>query len=222
MSEQQSAPTPILVDSLQQSVSKEAAPLLNFVLRNIKAIAVGLVVLVGLISGAGIYNYMQEKNIADAQATLAELSGGASTESQINALKAFADEAPAKVRPAALLALANASLRVRDYPVAIEAWKALRNENIGSMNDMAAMGISDALARSGDFKGAQAELESALPTVSKAYELTLKHQLALMAEKSGDLARALALNNELAESVPAANKAFYTHKIALLKNKLGK
>lgn len=222
MSEQQSAPNPILVDSLQQSVSKEAAPLLNFVIKNIKKIVVGLLVVVGLISGAGIYNYLQEKNVAEAQATLAELADGASTESQLNALKAFADKAPAKVRPAALLALAKASLRIHDYPAAIEAWTALQDENIVSMNDMAAMGVADALARSGNYTDAQAKLEKALPVVSKAYELTLKHQLALMAEKSGDLTRSLALYNELAENVPAANKAFYSHKIAILKNKLGK
>lgn len=214
--------SPLLVDSLQQSVSKEAAPLLNFVLKHIKSIALGLFLLVSVIAGAGIYNYMHEQKILNAQQTLMDLSAGASTEAQLHELKAFAQSAPEQVRPAALLALAKAALRVHDYASAADAWGTLQKLNVDSMRDLAGMGRADAYARMGDYKMAQQVLTEMLPVASEAYKLPAKHQLAIMAEKSGDVATSAAMYKELEESVPDANKAFYAHKISALNLKLKK
>lgn len=222
MVEQKEPHSPLLVDSLQQSVSKEAAPLLNFVLKHIKAIALGLFLLIGAIAGAGIYNYMHEQSILEAQETLMTLSAGASTEAQLNNLKAFVGTAPEQVRPAALLALAKASLRVKDYAAAAEAWGTLQGLGVDSMRDLAGLGRADAYARMGEYKKAQEVLTQMLPTASEAYKLPAKHQLAIMAEKSGDVKTSVTLYKELEEDVPEANKAFYAHKIAALTLKLKK
>ena len=215
MSEQQNAHTP-LVDTLQQSVSREAAPLLNFVLKHIKAIAAGLFAIVVIISGAGMYNYTHEQSILEAQSKLATLSDGASTEKQLNELKAFVDEAPEQVRPAGLLALAKASLRVKDYSAAETAWAKLQATGIESMRDLAGMGRADALANMGKYKEAVTVLEGLVPQASEAYRLSIKHQIAIMAEESGEVDKALAAYKELEAEVPAANKKFYTHKISSL------
>lgn len=222
MVEQKEPHSPLLVDSLQQSISKEAAPLLNFVLKHIKAIALGLVLLVSTIAGAGIYNYMHDQKILKAQETLATLSVGASTEAQLDTLKSFVGTAPDQVRPAALLALAKASLRVKDYVSAAEAWGTLQKLDVGSMRDLAGLGRADAYARMGEYKNAQDVLAQMLPTVSDAYKLPAKHQLAIMAEKSGDVKTSVTVYKELEENVPDANKAFYAHKIAVLNLKLKK
>ena len=218
MSEQSNAHTPLFVDTLQQSVSKEAAPLLNFVLKHIKMIAAGLLALVMLISGVGMYHYMHDQKILTAQTELATLAAGASTEAQLADLKAFVETVSAEVRPAALLTLAKASLRVNDYAAAESAWAALQATGIDSMREIAGMGRANAYAKMGKLTEAVTVLETLVPQASKAYVLTVKHQLALMAEQSGDVEKALAVYKELETAVPAANKKFYTHKIASLSN----
>lgn len=220
MVKQNDSHSPLLVDSLQQNISKEAAPLLNFVLRHSKAIALGLVVLVGAMAGFGIYNYMHEQKIAHAQERLGELAVSASTESQLKALKTFVATVPAQVQPAGLLALAKASLRVKDYASAVDAWGKLQSLNVEGMHDLAGLGKADAYARMGDYKKAQEVLTAMLPDASEAYVLPAKHQLALMAEQSGDMKTSLMLYKDLEEAVPEANKAFYTRKVALLTGKL--
>lgn len=222
MVEQKEPHSPLLVDSLQHSVSKEAAPLLNFVLKHIKAIALGLFLLVSAIAGAGIYNYTHEQTILKAQETLATLSTGASTEKQLEMLKSFVATVPEQVRPAALLALAKSSLRINDYASAAEAWEALQKLNVDSTRDLAGLGRADAYSRMGEYKKAQDVLAQMLPTASEAYKLPVKHQLAMMAEKSGDVKTSVTLYKELEEDVPEANRAFYAHKIAALNLKLKK
>ncbi|SIN73505.1 hypothetical protein [Halodesulfovibrio marinisediminis] len=222
MTEQKEPHSPLLMDSLQQSVSKEAAPLLNFVLKHIKMIALGLFLLISAIAGAGIYSYMHEQSILVAQQQLMTLSQGASTEAKLNELRAFAEAAPEDIRPAALLALAKASLRIKDYVSAADAWGTLQNLGADSMRDLAGLGRADAYARMGDYKKAQEVLTQMLPTAAEAYKLPAKHQLAIMAEKSGDVETSVKLYKELEENVPEANKAFYAHKIAALNLKLKK
>lgn len=222
MVEQNESHSPLLVDSLQHSVSKEAAPLLNFVLKHIKAITLGLVLLISVIVGAGIYNYIHEQNILEAQEMLMTLSTGASTESQLNDLRTFAGTAPEQIRPAALLALAKASLRVKDYAGAANAWGKLQELGVESLRDLAGLGRADAYARMDEYKKAQTVLTQMLPTASEAYKLPVKHQLAIMAEKSGDVDTSIVLYKEIEESVPEANKAFYAHKIAALNQKIKK
>ncbi|MCT4534437.1 tetratricopeptide repeat protein [Halodesulfovibrio sp.] len=210
----------LLVDSLQKNISQEAAPLLNFVLKHVKAIAFGLVLLTGTIAGFGIYNYVHEGNIAKAQETLTELTSAPLNEAQLAKLKKFAETSPVQVRPAALLALAKASLRAENYASAVDAWGTLQALNIESMRDIAGLGKADAYARMGDYKKAQEVLTQMLSSASEAYRLPAKHQLAMMAEKSGDVKTSITLYKELESVVPPANKAFYSHKIAMLNLKL--
>jgi len=212
---------PVIPQSLQGEVSGEAAPLLRFVLDNVRYIAAGLGVLV-LAAGAGSgYRWWAAEKAREAQAELGVISVTKAGADRVQALEAFLAKAPSDVRYAALLDLAAAAMEMKDYDKAATAWERLAAVD-GATGVVARIGRAQALSQAGKDAEALAVLEGLENSVSEISRNAVRGQLAVVAERAGKLDRAVAAYEQLMASESAGNKDYFKNRAEALKARMQK
>lgn len=213
-----------LLGEIQSEVSGEAAPLLTFVVSNIKFIVGGVVLLVAATLGYGVWQWQENTTTRDAQIALGRILVQENGEARLKALQTFAATAPADVRSAVQLELAASAVGIGNVAEAAKAYGELAKQNPGSALGMIAVfNQADLLLREGKPKEALAALESIMAAAPEALRGLVRQQMAATAEQAGESAKAMALYEELiAPTVGGASRsatetAYYRSRLQALK-----
>lgn len=218
-----------LLGELQSEVSGEAAPLLTFIVNNMKLIVSGISLLVVVTVGYGAWQWNEAGNLRDAQIALGKILVRDSGAARVTALEAFAAKAPAGMREAVLLELAASAVNAQDFDRAAAAYGQIATADAASaIGMMAALNQADLLLRVNKPAEAVGVLEKLLANTPEALRPAVREQLAGAASQAGDLKKALGLYEELLtapENAPGApnaetNTAFFRSRIESLKTQL--
>lgn len=191
---------PLLRD-LQQEVSQESAPLLQFMLRHAGLIAGVLILFLLVLVGTGIYNWHGDSRAEEARDALARTLIQNHGADQVKALSQLAEGAPSSTRFAAYMALANSALQIGDYATAAQAYGKAAKSTDGAFGLSAALGEAGALLKAG--KNAEAltllqGLQNSLPGAARTPQLRMMMAETAIAAGQNELAARtyLALANE--------------------------
>ncbi len=184
-----------LLNSVESEVSKESAPLLEFLVRHARKIALAVVVLVVILAGYGGYRWWEARNHATGVKDLGRvLVAGASPE-QLQKVMAFAEQGPSSTRTAAYFEAARIATELGDKTMASAAWAKVAQAG-GAMGFIAQINQAQLLAASGDPEGAarlyQSIKSESNPDVQKALLAYSAMAWSQAADKS-DTARAEAV-----------------------------
>lgn len=213
-----------LLGEIQSEVSGEAAPLLTFVVSNMKLIVGTILVLIAATLGYGVWQWQESQNTREAQVALGRILVREAGEARVKALREFATTAPADMRSAVLLELASSAVEAGDVPAAVQAFGELAaGQTDTALGMIAVFNQADLLLREGKAKEALAALEQLQAKAPEALRGLVRQQMAATAEQAGETAKAMALYEELITPVPGSTPrsdtetAFYRARIQALK-----
>ncbi len=211
-----------LIGELRSEVATEAAPLLSFVLHNIRLIVGVVSALVLLILGYGAWQWHVASVEDEARLELGRILTGRSGEARASALEAFAAKAPESMRSGVWLAAASAAVSAdRPAEAAVAYGRVYAEDPDGALGIVSGLNEADLLLRQGKGRDAVALLEKLENAAPQAMRVVVRLELAAAAEQAGDRTRAVrvyeALVQELtAAPVPGLDPAFYRDRIARL------
>jgi cytochrome c-type biogenesis protein CcmH/NrfG len=202
-------------------VAVSAPAFMQKLLDNWKPLTAGVVVVLILAVGYGLFRSYREKAAAQAENELGQILIQKEGADRLVALENFLAKAPGSVKPAVLLELAKASTEQGQFKKAAEAWGTLARVATPAMGGVAVLGQAAALAQAGDNAQAEAVLVAAKDKMPKSFEVALNRQLALYAEQAGDYPRALSAYETLRDLGQHATSAYFNAKINEIKAKQG-
>ena len=176
---------PNLIDSIQSEVSKEASPLLEFLIRNSKKIALGVALVVIVAVAYGSYTLYADGVVEDAREELGRIVVRPDSPEKIQNLLSFAESAPGELKIAALMAAASAATAGEDHELAADAWARVAELSGEPMYFSAKMGEAGALSRQGKDQEALDLLLSLQPKVPAAMLPVLNGMIIETAEQLG-------------------------------------
>lgn len=210
-----------LLERMSTEIAPEVSPLMRFLLDNSRSIAAGIVICALAAAGFGVYSWHTGKQVADAQTALGRILVLKDNADRLAKLEAFKTDAPATVRPAVTLAIANAAMQVQNYAVAVSAWKELGADPKSALYITAIIGQAECLAAQGKTPEAIVTLERASIAADSTAVYLVNSILANLAEKNGDIEKAIAACDKIAAAIAAANPdeaTFWRQKAASLRN----
>lgn len=205
---------------IDASLSRIAKPVIEKIIRNWKAVAIGMgaaLLLLALVAGI---NAWRERQLAKAGETLGAIlvqTGGAA---RIEALESFLKGAPDKLSTAALFELAAACLAEKQYDKAAEHFAKLAAASDADIRLLAEIGRARSLLLAGKAKESAAALAALLKGAPEPYVVPVYRQLAAAAEQAGDLPTALSAYQELAAKAGELERQYFEFKINQLKARL--
>lgn len=213
-----SGPDDSLLQKISAEVAPEVSPLLRFLLRHARLIAIFLGLALVVAVGFGVYSWHSGRRLEQARIELGRIEVSPDPAVRIRELEAFAGTAPSSMRAAVTLALAQASLEARDYGRAAGAWGTMAEDPNGSFYLVAVLGKAQALVMQDKSAEALAVLENAAPAISEAARSLVDRAIADLAEKTGNLERAIAAGESLAaNSAIGSESEYWLQKIASLR-----
>lgn len=206
------------LEQLKKAVPDTSQRLFDFLVGNLKPIAIACgVVLLAAAVYAGV-NSWRARATAKASDTLGLiLIEKTESKARVEALDQFLKDAPAGLRPTALLELAAAAMVDKQFDRAATAWEELEKNGAPDMKVIAAIGRAKCLIMTGKPADALALLEGIKAKSPEAYALSITRQIAVAAEQAGNTQVALAAYAELAEKDTGPGKPFYEYKANRLK-----
>lgn len=214
------ADSPNLFGSLQTEVAVEAAPVLQFIVDNIRVIAAVLAALVLATIGTGGYRWYAAKTLQEAQGELGMIIVTKAGKERLDALDAFVTRAPASMRNAALLEVARVAMEQKDTARATAAFARLAAEDTGATGMMATLARADVLVSEGKSAEALPDLDRLENTVPEPVRNVVRSAIVRAAEGAGNIERALAACDAIVASGAGAEVDFYRGKAAALKARL--
>ncbi len=182
-----------LINDVQSEVSNEAAPLLQFITTHALKIMFILAVFVAIVAGLGAYNWYQDKNMADAQTELNSIISEKKGNEQIAALDEFLKKAPQGLHVAIILAQAEVAIQEKAYAKAAEFYAHIASlEPDSAVALLAGLNQGQALMAAKKFQEAIPVLESLVAKAPQGHSFAIQQALAEAALQSGDLAKAKA------------------------------
>ena len=206
------APLGALADEVDESLH----PILQVIVDNVKFIVGLIVVLVVAVGGFAVYDTVQTSSLAEGRAKLAAIVAGDEA-GRVDALKAFAKDAPGALKNAVDLELASALSAAGEHQEAAAVWKELAAADAPGVDTVAALGQAAELARADKHAEAAAILSALAPKVGEGYKVLVLHRLAYEAELSGDLTGSVKAWEDLRDAQKNGDKAFIEDKILRLK-----
>lgn len=211
-----------LFDRMSSEVTPEVSPLLQFLMNNGRRMLIGLAVCVIAGAGYGVYNWQAKKQAEQAQNDLGQILVISDSAARLTKLNEFLAKAPAGIKTAVTLAIANTAAEAKNYDAAGAAWGELARDTKSTLYAAALIGKAENLAMAGKDKEALAALEgSALAEDSSANAL-INSLIVDLAEKAGDTAKAIAACEKLALGSGLQNPEeaeFWRQKAAFLRLK---
>ncbi len=217
MSESKTTQQDVLTD-LESQTPEALHPILEAAFKYRKQLVIVVSIIVGV---AAIYAGMSAysaKAKSNAQADLGAILVQASGADKVAQLEGLLANVPGSVKPAVVLAVAEASMTAGDYAKAVTYWDMLANEASGETQFAAKLGKAKCLLFAGKAQEALDELKPMAADAAEAYVIPVNRQLALAAEAAGDKATALEAYKMLAEK-NVTDKPFVDYKISQLEAK---
>ena len=184
-----------------------------FTYRKQLIIAVSVIVAVAAVY-AGTTAYTKRARTAS-QADLGTILTQAKGADKVTQLEQLVNDAHGSVKPAVILALAEASMDDGEFAKAAEYWGQVANEADGDTRFAAQLSQAKAMLFAGKATDALAALKALATDAAEGYEVPLTRQIAVAAEAAGDTAEALAAYKKLAEK-NVSDKPFVDYKISQL------
>lgn len=207
-----------LIDSIQAEVSKEASPMLEFLVKHsVKLIAL-IVALVLAIILSGVISYKNKSSLEEKREALGKILLMPESEKRLNALQSYADNASDEFKTTALLALATSKTNAKDYAGAANTWaEAAKSSN--KMSEMVALiGQAEALSNAGKHDESLAMLESLLPRVEQDSASLINSMIVDEAQILGRFDRAIkACDDIIASPSLLVNPAPWKQRAAFLR-----
>ncbi|MDP3427114.1 MAG: hypothetical protein Q8S17_07030 [Humidesulfovibrio sp.] len=219
----ENAVPPGVIEQLEQiknTPDHTAQKLLNFLVENLKAIAIAcgvILLIVAVYAGVNSWRGRQAAKSADVLGVL--LIEKTEPQARLDALEAYLKDAPGSLRPAALLELAASAMVSKQYAKASAAWAELEGSSSADMKVVAGIGHAKSLLMEGKATEALALLQDLKAKSPKAYELPITRQLAVAAEQAGNANVAQEAYAELAAKAEGAGKPYFEFKANQLKSK---
>lgn len=181
-----------LLDSIQSEVSREASPMLEFLVKHAKKIFLALIALIAVILIAGVWSYVSGGKQRDAEEALGKILIMPETSAKLEALEGFAGTAASEYKKAALMALAQSASAQGKHEKAAEAWAQVAQGADPATRLVA--GVAQASALSAQKKNAEALalLESLLASAPAESLPILHSHIVSVAEQLGDWDKAIA------------------------------
>lgn len=202
--------SPALLNELQSEVSAEAAPLLQFILKNAGLIVAVLVLLLIALAGTAGHSWYTARASQKAQSELARVMVGTQGPERLAALEKFLETAPSSIQTATLLALADAAMTQKNYDAAAKAYaRIVSADPDGAMGMLAALNQGQALMQAG--QGAQALniLEKLENTIPEAQRHIVRVAVAEAAVQAGNIAKAKAAFEALAAGTSGSEAEYF-------------
>lgn len=215
--QQPSAGTGDSLGALAGEVDESLHPLLKAVVDNVKLIVGVVAVLILAVGGYAAYDAVQTSNLAEGREKLASIVAQEDAAKRVEALRAFASEAPGDMATSVRLELAEALSAAGDHEGAAALWKELMAKNAADLNVVAALGHAAELSRAGKHADSAAALKALKASAPKGYEALILQRLAYESELSGDAQAALSAWEDLAAANETTDNAFIQSKIARLR-----
>ena len=199
-----------LLTELQSEVSVEAAPLLQFIVRHMGLIVLVLVLFIIALAGTAGYNWYSERAATQAQQQLSRVVLTTQGAERVKALQDFVVGAPASVKVAGNLALADAAVAQQEYMLASQAFAQIAAaDSKGAVGLLAALNEGQTLIRAGKAKEAIPLLEKLEALMPEAQRNMVRLVLAEAADQAGDKAKAAKIFESIAASMPGPDAEFY-------------
>ncbi len=200
---------------LQAETSKEAAPLLEFVLENIQKIILGLVVIV---AGIGVFGFVQYKSEADfnkADIELQKITAMSNISQKIEQLIAFYPNAPKGLKTAVALEQARAYMQDNNPSEAINILTNVqKQEKNSALATALAFSLSDIYLANNQPNEALEVLENYLKLAPKSVTANLLEEIANVAIAANNRDRAiLAFNSLLLMPDAAQSHPYYQERM---------
>lgn len=211
---------PILLDKMSSELAPEVSPFLRFLLDNARRIGIVTAVFILAAAGFGVYKWQSGKNTLEAQNELGKILASADRTDRLPRLKAFLPAAPESMKGAILLAVAKAASDAKDYATAADAWGELAKDAKDPLYATAVIGKAENLAMAGKAAEALAVLEAMTLPAGSSAESLINSLVADLAEKTGNLDKAIAACEKLAAGAATANPEeadFWRQKAASLR-----
>ena len=216
--------TPDFLGELKTEVAaSEAAPLLSWIAKHIKAIIAFFIILVLLIIGYGIWQWQSERNQREAQLQFGRILISDDLATRISGLEAFLPQAPKDLKNGVYLEIAVSAVAVNDLKKAADAYKQVRLDTPDSAAGlMAAMNEASLLLQLNKADEAVTILDTLEKNVPDFLKVSLQERKAFALEQAGRYAEALPIYEAMLNSRTDTGTDFIRFKISELKSKNSK
>ena len=177
-----------------------------------------IIVVSVIVAAAAVYagtTAYTRRAVTASQADLGTILTQAKGADKVAQLEQLVNDAHGSVKPAVILALAEASMDDGEFAKAAEYWGQVADEADGDTRFAAQLSQAKAMLLAGKADDALAALKGLAEDASEGYVLPLTRQIAVAAEAAGDKAEALAAYKKLAEK-NVTDKPFVDYKISQL------
>ncbi len=193
---------------LKAETAAEAAPLLEFVLKHIRAIIALVVVLVIFIAIWGFWQWNNEEKLNEAEAQLIKISDMSNPEEKIKQLQDFKASAPEELQLSAELKIAQAAIEANNLALAEESLSLLTKEEKYSPLGLALhFSLTNTYARDNKAEKVLEVYEEMLANAPENVRTVVLEEAAFAAENLGNKEKALAFYMELLEINKPENKS---------------
>ncbi len=210
---QGSAQNPQILNELQTEISNEAAPLLQFLTEHALKIMLVLGLFVLVVAGVGFYNWQQQSALEDAQSQLHSINLEQDATKRTQALEAFLEKSPESLHNSIYLSLSEVYMQEKNYAKAAEVYGMIAHANTQkAVGILSALNQGQALILAGKGKEAVAVLETLVAEVPTAENTIVQQALAEAALMSGDLDKAKAAFEAIANATTGSESEFYRYR----------
>ncbi len=195
---QQSALLHDLENEIKAETVSEAAPLLEFVLNNIKTIITVIVVAIIALGGWGFWSWQSENTNAEAHREFQQVASIQDPHQKLEALSTFAESAPQSLRVGVLIEEAATATQVGYYALAAtKLQEAIAIEKDSPLGLSLYLALSDVYLTENKNDEALALMEEYITVVPENLYSAALQELALVAEIQGSSERAIEVYTEL-------------------------
>ena len=190
-----------LLDSIQSEVSREASPMLDFLIRHAKTIFLFLLVFIAAIMAFGVWNYMSGSKQKEAEEALGKILILPETSGKLAALEEYSGSAAPEFKNAALLAIAKSAALQNQPDKASAAWAELGKSQNAPLRLVAELARAGSLSSQGKNAEALALLDSLYSSSPADVQPVISTYIVSVAEALGDWDKAIAACDNIIRGV---------------------
>lgn len=204
-----------LLDSIQSEVSREASPMLDFLVKHAKTIFLILILFIVAIMALGVWNYMSGNKQKEAEEALGKILVMPENSEKIAALEAYNGSATPEFKNAALLALAKSAALQGQPDKAAAAWTELGKSQSASIRMVAELARANMLSAEGKNAEALTILEALLASSPADVQPVISTYIVSVAEALGNWDKAIAACDNIIRGVTSPEaKSMWEQRLA--------
>jgi len=209
-----------IMDSIQSEVATEASPMLLFLTRNARIMALALVLCIAGIIGYWVHAEMAKSKREETIAELGKILILSDAQMRLERLESFAPNAQDSVKRQTWYSIMHTANELKDYARVYTAWEHIRDFD-DNIRATATVGMADALSSQNKYKEALALLESVTSNLKDASAPPVYMRILALADSLGEYERALgACNALLGKTTNPSDISLWTQKKILLEEQI--